>query len=36
MRAELSAMDEVVNDAPRDEDLTIQVLTDSLSSIQKF
>ena len=34
IRAELSAMDEVVTDAPGDEDLTI--LTDSLSSIQKL
>ena len=34
LRAELSAIDEVVTDAPGDEDLT--VLTDSLSSIQKL
>ena len=34
MLAELSALDQVVTDAPADEELT--VLTDSLSSMQKL
>ena len=34
MRAELSALDQAVADAPADEDLTI--LTDSLTSLQKL
>ena len=34
MRAELSALDQAVADAPADEDLT--VLTDSLTSLQKL
>ena len=35
MLAELSALDQVVADAPADEDLTI-LLTDSLTSLQKL